>query len=146
MPALPDPPLVQRSWLARGQFSPTPTWGQSMHAILMETSATFYRNSLTKTEMGGFAGSNPTAYMTAMVHAELEDVGSSDVLMEPGPVRKRHYLVMMKMPVDTVDLPHRSDRIRFTDPQGNVIDMPIAQVDAPEGVGDHLELRTEEFE
>lgn len=147
MPALPDPPLVQRSWLARGEFNPSPRWGRTGHAIMYETQVTFFRRAPAKDQSGGFKGTATADFYTVMAHVELdtESVTEGSITGIVGIGQRRHYWVQMDLPADTDDIPSKGDRMRFTDATGADIDVAIDEVDIPEGTLDHVEITTEDI-
>lgn len=147
MPALPDPPLAQRSWLGRGQFSPSPKWGLTGHAIMYETQLTFSRRGPAKDLHGGFKGTAKDDYYVAMGHVEVEErVGASTVFGGvTGIALGRRYWAQIDLPVDTADLPRKGDRMRFIDQYGATVDIAISVVDTPEGSRDHVEIVSEDI-
>lgn len=148
MPALPNPPLVHRSWLVRGLQSPNPKWAKTGHPILHETVLSFARTAYVKDDTGAFKGSGAAAqYLQVEGHCELQ-VSSASVVGDPavGLVHKRTYDIFIDLPADTDLIPRKGDVVSFTDERGKAISLRVAFVDVAEGWADHLEIETEEFE
>jgi len=149
MPALPDEPLVHRSWLTRGIFSPSPTWGLTVPPVWLDTPVTFTRNG-PRTEVGGsWEGGTAQSFSSVMAHVEMEesvllanDIGVPSV----GFLKKRHYLVIIPLPADTDDIPKLNDRVSFTDPKGEQFNLAIEGVMVSENDADHLEISTDWWE
>lgn len=145
MPPLPSGPLVQRSWLARGQFNPSPKWGLTGHAIMYETQLIFSRSADSKDQHGGFKAGDLVDYLTVMGHAELETEGVQLVEGVLSVTGRRHWWFQIDIPVDTDLVPVKGDRLRFVDYLGTTVSVQLDQVDTPEGGLDHLELMSESF-
>ena len=144
----PPQPDIFRSWLARGTFSPSP-WARSMAEWGKETRVTFSRTAVTKDLSGGFKGGAPADYLTADCHVEIEaDFGL--LISEPsvGPVRRRHYVIMLDFEdiPDASKIPQPGDFITFTDALGIRRQMTIETSDAPEGIADHVEIMSSDFD
>jgi len=138
------PPLVHRSWLARGAFSPSPTWGDVTHAIMLESTVAFTRTGLVRDGSGGFMPSPTEAYLTVQAHVEFLESANAYMNETVGPARQRVFMVYMDMPADLTDVPKKGDRIAFTDATNVARDIPITKVTNPQGLGEYLVIETEE--
>lgn len=139
-------PTLHRSWLLRGNFSPSP-WGRSMSGLLEETEVSFLRFPTSTNALGGEESSTKAAeYLVAQCHVELEENEVKVVEPSVGIVMLRNWFLDMAIPGDLTLMPVRGDRVRFTDPTGNVIDTVLVAADTPEGVADHVEMRTESWQ
>ena len=59
---------------------------------------------------------------------------------------RRHYSIILPIPEDLSKVPRKGDRVWWYDDLGTRRDVALRSVDSPEGVADHLEITSEEFE
>lgn len=141
---------IDRAWVRRPLVSPAP-WGESLPDVWLETELNFYRRTdTTQNRIGGFAGSGvPNNYLIINGHAEVaERTGLSIGGEQPGggTIVRRHYNIFIPVPGDTGLLPRAGDRVWFYDGLGRRIDVALEYVTPPEGIRDHIEISTAEFE
>jgi hypothetical protein len=142
-----------RSWLTRGYFNPAP-WARTIAPLVAETEVTFYRETRTKNDMGGFTGEVATdPYLVAMCHVEVEETSPYRTAATAlAPIQTRHFSVLLPIewlgiPIQPDLIPQKGDRVAFVDALGRQIDTPINTTpEDPVNALDHLELQTDEFE
>jgi len=149
MPSLPSDPIIHRSVYTRGYFSPSP-WAKQALGLLNDTWVTFTRYSLQDVGSGNFepiSGPGPTGFLTVQAHVEIEtDSGVLVQIDSPGPLDRRHWLVVIETPVDTATHPKRDDVMTFTDALGRAVSVKVAKVDIPTNMPEHMEIQSESFE
>lgn len=140
---------LNRSWLRRGLTSPAP-WAKSVPDLHAETLVTFYRTGSADNGFGGFGrdGATITFLETNCNVSLMTESGLTNDRETLGGIVRRFYDVLMDIPEDfDFDLlPRKGDRMTFTDAAGRRVDVAIARCDLPEGLADHVEIESVEFE
>lgn len=146
---MPDP--LDRAWPRRPLVSPPP-FGLSVPTIWKETSVTFLRRMGSLNAVGGRGGAAEAELLTVMASVSI---ATDTALMahqlsgvDSGPIRRRYYLCIFDTPpnFDWSKLPAKGDYMAFTDPAGRTLHVIVKLVDIAEGIRDHVEIESEEFE
>lgn len=149
---------LDRAWSRRALASPPP-WGRAMTYIWAETQVTFARATpadqavandfgvFTRPDAGPPAG-QPTTYLTAMCHVELEQKNRpTSISDDEGPSQVRYWTIYMDVPRDVSRWPHKGDVVTFNPRQpGGIRTLPIRYVHSPDELGDHFECEVWETE
>lgn len=141
-------PLLNRAWPRRGWAAP-PAFGKSVPALMMETTITITRRVRARNDIGGYKAGNATQLFQGPAHVErLEESrerSGATVEVPMGAVMFHHWEIFMPLPADPTQLPRKGDQIQFSDGYGTH-DVPLMYVARPDGLNDHLELITDEFQ
>jgi hypothetical protein len=143
------PPLFNRGWNRRG-YASSPPFARSVPTNLQETYVLIERRDLRMNDFGGFEGGNWRTIYNGPCHAEhhQDDIptftGTATVPVA-GTTIKHWYEIFMDIPADPAQMPQKRDRVTFSD--GYEVHVhPIQHVELPDGLTDHLEMLTEEYE
>jgi len=138
---------LDHSW-ARSGLSDPPPFGESLPPEWLDVELNFYRRTGgSQNDIGGFKGTAaPVNFLVILGHMDLEVDSGLLNEQELGIFVRRHYVGQCLIPDDLANLPRKGDRVWWIDPLGRRIDVAIRSVDSPEGLRDHLEIESEEFE
>lgn len=141
---------LDRAWARRPLVAP-PTWGRSVPTIWADTEVTFMRRMPSDNGIGGTGGAAEGELLTIMASVSLSpEPGLHIDLGVGGSIRRRYYLTIFDIPRDgTFDwdtLPKKGDFEYFTDPAGKHVRVAVKAVLLPNGIGDHVEIESEEFD
>lgn len=141
---------LDHGWTRSPLTDPYP-WGASLPDEWMSVELNFYRmTSSTANDIGGFKGSGVASnYLIINGHAELlTDAGMPDIgqVQAVGAFIARHYEIIMPIPSNLSTVPLKGDRVWWYDAIGRRIDVALRSVDVPEGLADHIEISSDEFE
>lgn len=136
-----------RAWVKRPLVA-APHFGRSVPDVWTNTVATFVRRDPVTNAIGGFAGATERVVATVPAYQELATDSGLHIALDAGPVRRRHYLIIVAHTAftDATQYPRKGDTVRFTDEVGIQRSMPVEKADRPEGIADHWEIETQEFE
>lgn len=152
---MPTPPIPQgrlllnRAWWRRGMAS-APRFGQSVPPGMSETNVLIERRDVRPNDIGGFDGTHWVTIYNGPCHAEhhQDDIPTftgAATVAALGVTLKHWYEIFMPIPDDPAQMPAKRDRVTFSD--GYEVHVhPIAHVELPDGLTDHLEILTEEWE
>ncbi len=143
-------------WTRSALTDPYP-FGESLPDEWLDVELNFYRRTGgTANSIGGFKGRGaPLAYLICNGKAEIEQdagiVGNAggEAGATIGNFVSRHYSILIPMPGvpgNDEGFPRKGDRVWWYDAVGRRIDVPLKAVDVPEGLADHIEIISEDFE
>lgn len=152
MPDQGPAPQLNRAWPRRGWAAP-PAFGKSVPGLMAETTVTFQRRTMpVKNDIGGYTAGGWDQTLQVAAHVEIvEEQRPFDVSEEANPtvgfaiVRRYAIYFDLPQPADASMVPVKGDRALFSD---GIIQrsIPVASVDLPTGLLDHVEVTTEEVD
>jgi hypothetical protein len=138
---------LEDSWPRVG-LSSVPDWAASLPPEWLDVELNFYRETAGGANtIGGFKGHGAKDnYLVTPGHVDLQTDSGFENDLTSGILIRRHYEGVFPVPADLSKVPKKGDRVWWIDALGRRIDTPLRQVDSPEGLRDHLEFESEEFE
>jgi len=137
-----------RSWLKRGYLGQTPRWGESVPELWRNTSVTFKRRREVRNDYGFIDGGMEETLWETTAHLDIVQnrAGSETTVLPTGQVSSFSWLIITPYPSSAAQIPEPGDWVEFKDVSGHKQRLQLKHVFSPEGVSDHLEMDTQEFE
>ena len=141
-------PTQGRAWSKRGWAHGSPTWGQSVPSLWRETEVSFERRPQVLSEYGSMIGGTTVVVWETTAHCEIVEFRLQDISIDTvhGTLFKKTWAIYAPWPEFDAQLPHQGDYARFTTADGKTVDLQLKHVYVKDGLRDHVECNTVEFE